>query len=268
MSGFDPSWLALREPADHAAVNAEVRRSLMRHFQEFSALTIVDLGCGTGSNVRGLSPWLQQPQRWRLVDNDPSLLAKANERQCDLPPHVQIETVQADLALADIAELIDGCDLVTSAAFFDLASADLSGHVVRATAAAGVVFYTTLAYDGIASWLPEHPADGEVRRLFNHHQLRDKGLGPALGPRATTTLRGLFSALGYSVLIGPSPWVLGADQHSLRTALDSGWAEAVAETGALDSNVLADWRRHRMECDNAISIVGHVDLLALPPDRT
>ena len=77
---FSPEWLALREPADHAAVNAHLRDSLRAHFSGRDLVRVVDLGCGTGSNLRGTWPVLAANQSWTLVDHDPKLLAAAKSR--------------------------------------------------------------------------------------------------------------------------------------------------------------------------------------------
>ena len=53
MGGFSPEWLALREPADHAARNPQVLAAVGAHFAAKGSLTVVDLGCGAGSNLRG-----------------------------------------------------------------------------------------------------------------------------------------------------------------------------------------------------------------------
>src|SRR5690606_5694169 len=74
MSGFSPDWLALREPADHASINAAVRAACVRVFAGRDIVRIVDLGCGTGSNLRSLAPALGVRQHWSLIDNDPALL--------------------------------------------------------------------------------------------------------------------------------------------------------------------------------------------------
>ena len=56
MSGFSAEWLALREPYDRRARNADVLDAVRRHFAGQTAIAVVDLACGTGSTVRALGP--------------------------------------------------------------------------------------------------------------------------------------------------------------------------------------------------------------------
>jgi hypothetical protein len=86
--GFDPAWLALREPADHDARAESLLPPLVEALggRPFGArngghFTVHDLGSGTGSMARWLAPRLPGPQRWVLHDHDPVLLAEA-ERRC------------------------------------------------------------------------------------------------------------------------------------------------------------------------------------------
>jgi hypothetical protein len=262
MSGFSPDWLALREPVDHASINAELRRAFLAAIRREGALRLVDIGCGTGSNMRGLAPWLDGGQTWTLLDYDARLLnhaaASATERG------IAHETRHADLSSADLVPLFAGADAITSAAFFDLASQAAIDRIAEATVAAGAVFYTVLTYDGIAAWLPETDFAGGLRTGFNRHQTSDKGLGPALGPAATDALTVAFERRGYRVATGPSPWVITARHAVLRKALDEGWATAAVEAGGLAEADADGWLATRRDNPDAATIVGHQDLLALP----
>ncbi len=271
MSGFSPEWLTLREPADHAAINAEVRRALVTAVAGRKALNVVDLGCGAGSNIRGLSPWLPVEQSWTLVDYDQRLLDAAKKRMpAALVPAPQraaelsVSFRQADFAAGEFAPLVAGADLVTAAALFDLVSAPVIGKLADAVTAHRQIFYTVLTYDGIASFLPEHPLDPVMRAAFNRHQQTDKGFGPAEGPNATEALAAAFVARGYRVVRGKSPWVLDHSFDRLRRELDQGWAGAVRETGQVPPREIESWIAHRLAARDAVTIVGHEDLLALP----
>ncbi len=267
MTGFSADWLALREPADHASVNALVRDTLRQHFAERTSVTVVDLGSGAGSNLRGLSPVLGFNQSWTLVDYDPKLLAVAKARAESAPPAgvTGLTFREADLSGGGFDPIITNADLVTAAALFDLVSVGVIERLADAVAAHRQVFATVLSYDGIAAFLPPHPADGDMRNLFNDHQKGNKGFGPAAGPGATDALAKAFSRHGYRITRGRSPWVLAEDSAQLRRDVDRGWANAVRETGRVPNETIDEWIAHRERSQNAVTIVGHEDIIALPP---
>lgn len=264
---FSPEWLALREPADHASISAPVRFELMQLLAARPTLSIVDLGCGAGSNLRGLSPWLGPNQSWTLVDYDQRLLDAARDHLVGYgaPRAVDIRYRRADFASGDFAPLLEGAELVTAAALFDLVSAAVIDKLADAVAERKQVFATVLTYDGIASWLPAHAADEAMRQAFNHHQHGDKGFGPAAGPDATDALAASFSRRGYRIVRAKSPWVLDDRFAKLRDEVDKGWAGAVAETGKVGKAELDAWSRHRTSAKGRVTIVGHEDILCIPP---
>ena len=95
MSGFSAAWLALREPYDARARNADVFSAVAALFKHRDLMQIVDLACGTGSAVRALGPRLAARQNWRLADNDPGLLADV--ANMSTPTDVTVSTVALDL---------------------------------------------------------------------------------------------------------------------------------------------------------------------------
>ncbi|MCC4297775.1 methyltransferase domain-containing protein [Aurantimonas coralicida] len=261
MSGFDTNWLDLREPADGAARDTGLLQGAVAWLEGAGdAPLTVDLGCGTGSTLRAVSPHAPR-LRWRLVDNDAALLSEAGRR---LAATQNVETVQADLTDLDALDLSD-VRLVTASALFDLASRDFVERLADRLVAAGAGLYAALSYDGSVAWSEEHRLDAAVVAAFNRHQRGDKGLGTALGPDAGPALADAFAARGYAVRTAPSPWRLGADEASLRRLFDVGMANAVAETGAIATPDLAGWRQMRMEnAGRGTCRVGHLDVLALP----
>ena len=82
MSGFSASWLALREPYDVAARNREVLDTMAAAFAGVAPLAVTDLGCGTGSTLRAISPLLPASQSWRLADNDEARFRMALHKIC------------------------------------------------------------------------------------------------------------------------------------------------------------------------------------------
>lgn len=277
---FSPEWLALREPADHASLNGDVRAALARLFMQRAAIKVVDLGCGAGSNLRGLVDVLPPAQNWTLVDYDQKLLVAAYERiaawadrseddgeRLIAARHGRRLTIafkRQDLTQATFADLFADADLVTAAALFDLVSVPVIETIVDAVVAQRKAFMTVLTYDGHARWTPPQELDGLMRDAFNAHQRTDKGFGPAAGPMATDALAKAFNRRGYRVLRGTSAWVLDARFETLRRTLDEGWAAAVVETGKLPQASADAWLAARRSAANAVSVVGHEDLLAVP----
>ena len=275
MSGFDPAWLDLREDADHRARNRHVLAACVAHFAGHEHLRVVDLGCGSGSNLRALAPHLPARQSWRLVDHDSVLLDAARDRLARWAEAaeaagggalrllrdgrtIDVEFAQADLA-RDAAGAIAGADLVTAAALFDLVSERWMSDFVSSVAATRTPFYTALTYDGVETWSPPDARDGEMLAAFHAHQARDKGFGPAAGPRATDILARLFAAQGYAVTQGDSPWRLTRDDRALVDALADGVAGACAETGLVDQRTIIEWRAVRRQAQVEI---GHIDMFA------
>ena len=80
MSGFSPEWLRLREAADRRARNRDIESVVQARFAQRDAVTVVDLGCGTGSNLRATTSLLPNVQSWTLVDNDAALLDALHDR--------------------------------------------------------------------------------------------------------------------------------------------------------------------------------------------
>ena len=276
MSGFDAAWLDLREGADHRARNPDVLAACAAHFATRDRLRIVDLGCGLGSNLRALAPHLPARQSWRLVDHDPALLAAARDRLAawgetaeDADGALRIvrdgRAIEIDFVQADLAQgaggLVRDADLATAAALFDLVSEEWMRGFVASVADARAPFYTVLTYDGVETWSPPDARDAQIRAAFHAHQARDKGFGPAAGPRATDILARLFEARGYAVAQGQSPWRLAEADRALIDALADGVAAACRETGLVDAPTIAQWRSARAL---ARVDIGHLDLFARP----
>lgn len=278
MSGFDPAWLALREPADHRARDAGLAAAMAARFALRDRLSVVDLGCGSGSNLRALAESLPAMQSWTLVDYDPALLAAARtaltrwaESATALEDdgvtlvtkgrRIDVRFLRYDLNDDLYAVLGAAPDLVTSAAFFDLASPAFIRRLAEAVIARRAVFYTVLTYNGIQHWTPRRPADNQMTAAFNRHQMTDKGFGPSAGPTAPAHLADQFRIGGYSVQEGDSPWRLTSPRDAqLIAELAAGHASAVTETGAVDQRTIDQWRA----VAHTGAEIGHTDTLAMP----
>lgn len=278
---FSAEWLALREPVDHRSRNTDVAAALRGHFRHRTSVRVLDLGSGTGSNLRASVDMLPADQAWTLIDYDPALLAAARrtlkaaggEDTTDGGVTVltaqnaaTIELRQFDLS-GGIRPLLEELqpDLVTASAFFDLVSAAWMEQMVRDLAQTRTAFFTVLTYDGDMRFSPPHPLDDAITAAFNADQRSDKGFGPAAGPAATEALAAAFAASGVSVTTGSSPWQMGGGDHALCDPLLVGIAAAAGKNGAVSAQDCAAWlsfRREALTQPQSHVTIGHSDLFA------
>jgi len=260
---FSAQWLALREPYDQRARSGTVLDRVAAMFAGLREISVVDLGCGTGSTVRSVGPRLPARQRWRLVDNDLGLLAHASALA--RPPDLLIEPRTIDL-VRDLELALDGAlDLITSSALLDLVSADWLGRLTVEAAARRLPVYAALTYQGQATLDPTEPFDLEIVAAVNRHQRRDKGFGSALGPEAGLCAVRAFEQVGYSVVTGSSNWEFAPADRAIQLEVLAGWASAAGELGDLPEGAIDSWlarRRALIAAGRSSMRVGHVDIFA------
>lgn len=297
MGDFSAEWLTLREPADRKARSSvEWLAPLIARLEAAQAaraqpLDMLDLGAGTGANVRLLAPLVPGAQRWCLVDRDVDLLrqvpkyiaAWALDRGAIVSGEASSLTARgpgldcnfrtraADLSrLADDAvfgPLFQGRTLVTASALLDLVSERWLETLVNRCAAVGAAVLFALTYDGRMTCIPEDPDDEWIRSLVNRHQQTNKGFGRALGPNAVPSALRLFVAADYVVTSVATDWVLTPADAALQRALLEGWAAAAGELVRGDDSRVREWLSHRLahlEASRSSLVVGHQDLAGWP----
>jgi SAM-dependent methyltransferase len=289
MTSFSTDWLSLREGADHRSRNPVLQDQVLRYLEVIGNLKsdpihIVDLGSGTGSNLRALAPLIQHNQKWVLIDYDPLLLKAAREKICVWADsntdrahnnhldndvngpvtlvknnyEITVHFLQKDLARNLQPELFESADLITAAAFFDLVALD---WLVQFCKVLKTSLYTVLTYNGEETWLPSDPRDTEILEAFHHHQGSDKGFGKALGPSAFKTMEQLLKKEGFHVETGSSPWILNPNDASLIQELAVGTAKAAAETQLVSNEIAKQWGEQRAK--SQYCEIGHDDLFAI-----
>ena len=283
MSGFTETWLSQREPYDHAARSQDLLVALQHWRQGRDALSVVDLGSGTGSNLRALAPVLGGRQSWTLIDYDPSLAAAAlvklrgwatdqgfkhNESASGLSIEgpgffAAVTCRRADLRHLDALPLAPA-DLVTGSALLDLVSREWLERL--ASACRGKALCFALTFDGDLDFDPEDPGDSHLRNAFLRHQAGDKGFGPAMGAQAPGIASAVLREQGHQVSGAASPWRLGPRDQALQSALFEGYIQAAKEIAPEQGSEIDAWfaRRSDLLKQGALHVVGHRDLLALP----
>lgn len=289
MGEFSAHWLSLREPIDHASRHRDVESIMVRDLQSLAAsqrrpLRLLDLGCGSGSNLRAIAPLLATQelgadQHWTLVDYDAGLLSHARTQLCDWAQAVVSQTARelvlrhqgvqltVRFELHDLNQSIEAVldrdvDLVTAAALFDLVSASWVERFCRHLRSP---FYTVLTFDGHMAWEPGHELDDLVVRAFGQHQATDKGLGgPALGPQASNTLARVLQESGWQISLGDSPWRVTQTDGDFYGLLMQGIASAAQETGLLSAPQTEAWLSYHGV--SRCCTIGHTDLYATKAD--
>jgi hypothetical protein len=282
-------WLAWREPADVAARSATLTRATADALSGHNRLDVLDLGTGTGSNLRYLAGRLPAPQRWLLVDRDPALLAEAPARTSSWGAangyevtiesdqfairgrHVDCRVATRRLDLGSFADsrMFADVHLVTASALLDLVSEAWLGTLAALCRGSRAAVLFALTYTGRSHCSPEEPEDDTIRELMNRHQRgSDKGFGRATGPEAVECAARQFAAVGYHVQRAASDWVLLPDTQELQRQLMGGWAEAALEIAPDQAEMVASWLARRLahvEARRSRVIVGHEDLAAWLP---
>lgn len=288
MSGFSAHWLALREPLDARARAVGLVRQLRQQMRAaHSRMDIIDLGAGTGANLRYAAPVLAGAQDWLLVERDPQLLAAIPEQLRAWSPvaHGQFSTSGARIAVRsgafdcevqsvalDLALQLDRLPLrrdalLTASALLDLVSEDWLRALMRRAALFQATVWFTLTYDGRIECDPMDAGDREVRELINRHQLGDKGFGAALGPTAADVAVKILTEQGYAVQCATSDWCVGSGHDALQYALVEGWFEAASQIAPDRTAALHAWRSRRrahIEAGRSTLRVGHVDMVGHP----
>jgi hypothetical protein len=300
MSGFSAEWLALREPADHAARSAELTGAVLNALPREGPQRILDLAAGTGSNLRYLTGFFAGPARGPaptvsrlpapLVGADPCVppsqgsgeARQSAERDggrplwllvdhdpsllAHVPKAPDVHTRCVDLSTLDDRGIFDGRTLVTASALLDLVSEAWLRTLAVRCAQAGAAVLFALSYDGRIVCAPPDPEDAEIVSLVNRHQHTDKGFGPALGPDAIDAAARCFEALGYRVQRARSDWTLPPESRELQRQLIDGWAQAAADIAPGRGAVVDAWRGRRLAhvmAGSSAIVVGHQDIAAI-----
>ena len=304
--GFSEHWLSLREPVDHAARDSHTTQMLADWAAQItsqttsqttreatsqtltgrSALNILELGAGTGSNLRYLLPYLGHQQHWLLLDNDEALLRGlpgilrswcelqgATLDQSDEKFTIRHTRYSATVSTRtiDLARQVDDIDfadtqLVTASALLDLTADTWLDALARKLVTHQCSCLFALNYSGAIQWQPELTTDQQITQLLNAHQLSDKGFGGALGPAAGNYFASKLEALGRDVHTATSQWDIAPHLMPLQHAIVDGWADAALEQNSSGADAISLWhtqRKQMIEQQLSSLKVSHVDVLSL-----
>jgi SAM-dependent methyltransferase len=280
---FESTWLALREPFDTAARSTALEARFQRALP--SCPRLIDLACGDGNSLRHLAPRLGGVQHWTLIDNDLRLL-RALPKSLELwaqKSSVELErnnegtsgvlrgqgfeahftVLQADLARG-LERFVEGADAIVCSAFLDLVGAPFLENLAQLLAKQRVLLLATLSVDGRIDLSPRDSDDERIFELFAIHQARDKGLGLALGSRATETLASQLRTLNLISEQATSDWTLPESAREIQEYMLMGFANAANELAPDVANAWLDRRLNQVRVGVSRMTIGHLDVYAEP----
>lgn len=267
---FAADWLSLREHADHWARETTDLTELNKYLPTDRPTRVLDLGSGTGSNLRYLARRLPRAnQQWVLLDHDAQLLeqAKRSVHASDFNSlSIDVHYQQSDLAkFSDYPQQVD---LISASALLDLVSQAWINALVDYAQRQNAAVLVALSYDGRIHFDPVLADDQYLVDCVNQHQRGLKDMGSALGPDAGEYARQAFINRGYTVAITQADWQLSGDDIALQRATIAGWHQAALAIAPDQAERLNRWLQQRTEQLKQTTLtVGHCDLLALPcPD--
>lgn len=274
-SFFEHNWLSLREPVDACSRSLRLAGAAGDWLARYAPhpVSILDLGAGSGANMRYLAPCWPMPQRWTLLDHDAELLSR---HAMNKAPDTSIEITTRTSDLTDAFNRLPERGLVTAAALFDLVTAEWADALGRACRTANCAVLFALSVDGRicitdnATPSPDSTIasrDEDVLARVFAHQKGDKGMGCALGAEAPAKLRESLATAGYHVFSAVTPWRIDSNNALLGNALIDGWATAAtaqAPTTHAENEAWAERRRADLSAGRCTLEIGHQDLLGLP----
>ncbi len=242
------------------------------------SLSVVDVGAGTGANLRWLGPRLDHTlgstmvQDWHLLDHDAVLLEAVRD---DESPWLRRTTRHTGsvATLNDLLGTLKHPRLVSCSALLDLLTAVQIDALVATTVAGADAALWSLSVTGEVAFEPAHPDDALVARQFNSDQQRDTataaGVHSLSGPDGWRLAERAFIDQGWQVSLASTPWALGGgDEPMIRRLLTERASAALDATGAsVDRRAIETWLSLRLDAAKRGQLqlrVDHQDLLALP----
>ncbi len=277
MSSFNPAYLGAKKEVDQRSLNLLVWNRFIQELEKgFHPTKILDLGAGNGSFLERL---LKQTElrdfEYVPLDADRELLDNllhTQDQELLRRRGIRIRPIQARIETF-LEQHTQSWDLLISNAFFDLINLDQWGPSLFSLVQPGGLFYSTLLFDGVTTFLP--PLDPKTDLLVEemyHQSMQGRGQS---GSRAGRTLFAELLSLDLTVLeAGPSDWVIYAhlgsytegEQQLLEAILD--FHQSVFEQNGSDpelQRVFPEWiyqRRSQLRKGELALLTHQWDLLA------
>lgn len=245
---FDPNWLQERYPFDADARNKEREWEAIHQFAYLDHVHLVDLGTGTGSNVRYYLEQFPQNQTWHCVEEDGALkemfwqnikqLAKTEGYELEWNGEalkmsksghwVNIHFVEGNLMELDSLVDLLRTDFILANAVFDLFSEAQFSELIHIISHHSLSLFFSLNYEGM-KFFPSEEADVFYIDQYNAHMKRPQPFGHGMGPDASQLMEKAFRTALAEVKLGESIWEIGEKDEKMLTYLLGFFEDALAD---------------------------------------
>lgn len=250
-------WLAARELADSRSRSTMLAKAFADAVRPDDL--IVDLGSGTGTNIRYLERYLSSKQKWLAIDNDSVLLEQASVRL----PRDRVTFATRNLA-SDLQSVPSGPGVaITASAFLDITSKEWLVQLAHHCCDSPLLIAMSAASQPI--WHPIDEFDEPIRLQLDTHQRADHGFGPSLGIDAVQFLAQQLRDQGCHVTLRPGNWTLDSSDDALISLMINGVMRRVqVGPNALDAHGWQQRRQDQLQSGELRLVLKHMDLLSLP----
>jgi hypothetical protein len=223
-------WLQDRVYYDHLAMDNPARKRMIQYLNILDpqdTISILDLGSGTGASVIHFAHVLPSSFTIILVDRDiQSLQGFGDLVKIHLPDHSisslddsthiltgedrEITVILKEGEILEEVPDLDGIDLISANAVFDLFTKEAFQQVVNKTS--DVPVYFTLNYCGseLVSTRPDQLSSDFFVERYDGHMQRVQPFGAAMGAECCTIMLSILRQFYSDVNSGRSDWELSS----------------------------------------------------------
>lgn len=260
---FNPNWLDERFIHDLRARNVDVQHACLNHFNDRDAISIVDVGSGTGSTLLALYDKIDKDQYWTFLEEDPILIAHSLQRIKGIlqsegytySKHhetiafrnkrhtIRLHTINDSLLHIDTLMDLGKVDLLTASAIFDLFSIEQYAEFVENIHQHSLAVLSVLNYTGM-HFSPIDSSDAEMVSLYNGHMRRPQDFGIGMGAQCQSDIVALYNSLDKKIISGASIWNL-SPEHTRMHSMILDYMKAGVGAMTDDPAQLDLWLRHK-----------------------